>query len=282
MQIPTRRSRTTQSPAAGRRGPRALVGLLAASSLVLSGCGGGGGGTEGEPADSGSDALITEGTLVAASSGEYRPFSYYEGDELVGFDKDIADAVATEMGLQPDTQTGRFDTLVQGLQSRRYDVVIGSMTPTPERDNAVDFTDGYYTSGAQMFVREDSDCSDPRAMDAPVVGVASGTTYQTFIEDEGLAGEVKTYGSDVTALTDLASGRLDGVVTDKLVGLNQVNEAEQPLRTCGELLFSEEPAFAVRDGNTALVEDLNAALAAIKEDGTYAELSEKWFGQDIS
>lgn len=277
MPIPTSRPQPSRTAAARRRGPRAVLGLLTASVLVLSGCSGGAGGAGG-----GDAALITEGTLVAVSSGEYRPFSYYEGDQLVGFDKDVADAVAAKMGLQPDTQTGRFDTLVQGLQSRRYDVVIGSMTPTPERDEAVDFSEGYYTSGAQMFVNEDSDCSDPRAMDAPVVGVASGTTYQTFLEDEGIAGEIKTYSSDVTALTDLATGRLDAVVTDKLVGLNQVSESDQPLRTCGELLFSEEPAFAVRDGNTELLDQLNTALAAIQEDGTYAELSEKWFGEDIS
>ncbi|MVA76552.1 transporter substrate-binding domain-containing protein [Auraticoccus sp. F435] len=246
------------------------VALLGATVLVATGCSGSSG------------KLIEEGTLIAASSGEYRPFSYYEGDQLVGFDKDVADAVAAEMGLQSRTETGRFDTLVQGLQSRRYDVIIGSMTPTPERDEAVDFTDGYYTSGAQMFVREDSDCTDPAAMDAPTIGVASGTTYQTWLEEEGLAGEISTYGSDITALADLSAGRLDGVVTDKLVGLNQINEAGQALRTCGELLYTEEPAFAVRDGNTELVEELNAALAAIKEDGTYAQLSEKWFGEDIS
>lgn len=281
MPFPTSRPQPSRTPApARRRGTRTVLGLLTASVLALSGCGGGGGAAEG--GGGGEASLITEGTLVAVSSGEYRPFSYYEGDQLVGFDKDVADAVAEQMGLQSDTQTGRFDTLVQGIQSRRYDVVIGSMTPTPERDNAVDFSDGYYTSGAQMFVREDSDCSDPRALGAPVVGVASGTTYQTFLEDEGLAGEVRTYSSDITALTDLATGRLDAVLTDKLVGLNQVNESDQPLRTCGELLFSEEPAFAVRDGNTALRDQLNTALAAIKEDGTYGEISEKWFGEDIS
>ncbi|WP_396172137.1 transporter substrate-binding domain-containing protein [Aeromicrobium sp.] len=71
-------------------------------------------------------------------------------------------------------------------------------------------------------------------------------------------------------------------MTDRLVGLYQIEQAERDLRVCGEPLYTEEPAFAVDKGNEGLADELNEALAAIKEDGTYAEISEKWFGQDIS
>jgi polar amino acid transport system substrate-binding protein len=191
-------------------------------------------------------------------------------------------AIAEEMGLELKTETGAFDTLIQGVKSERYDVLIASMTPTEERDNAVDFSDSYYTSGATMFVANDSDCDDPAAMDSPKVGVASGTTYQTFLEDEGLAGEVVTFTSDITALQDVDAGRLDGAMTDRLVGLYQIEKADRDLRACGDPRYTEEPAFAVDEGNTALLNQLNDALSTIKEDGTYAEISEKWFGQDIS
>lgn len=253
------------------------AGLAVAALVTLAACGG----DDGRSASDG-PRLINDGELVVAMSGEFQPFSYFESNELTGFDYDIGAAIAEEMGLELKTETGAFDTLIQGVKSKRYDVLVASMTPTEERDQAVDFTDSYYTSGATMFVAEDSDCEEPTSMDSPKVGVASGTTYQTFLEDEGLAGEIVTFTSDVTALQDVDAGRLDGAMTDRLVGLYQIEQTDRALRACGDPLYTEEPAFAVDEGNTALVDELNDALASIKEDGTYAEISEKWFGQDIS
>jgi polar amino acid transport system substrate-binding protein len=246
----------------------ALV-AVAAASLALTACGGG------------DQKLLNEGTLVAAMSGEFQPFSHFEGGQLTGFDYDIAAAIAEEMGLELDAKTGAFDSLIQGVKSERYDVLIASMTPTPERDEQVDFTDPYYLSGATVFVRNDSDCQDPTQLDSPAIGVASGTTYEDFLNDEEWVGEIRTFTSDITALEDTEVGRLDAAMTDRLVGLFQIEQAQRDLRVCGDPLYSEEPAFAVREGNTELVNDLNEALATIIEDGTYADISEKWFGQDI-
>lgn len=258
-----------------RRARAAVTAALTTTALLgLAACGGGGDGDDA--------ALLNDGELVVAMSGEFRPFSHFEGNELTGFDHDIAVAVAEELDLELTTETGAFDTLIQGVKSKRYDVLIASMTPTEERDRQVDFSDPYYTSGATMFVKNDSDCEDPTAMDSPRVGVASGTTYASFLQDEGWAGEIVSFTSDVTALEDVDAGRLDGAMTDRLVGLYQIEQADRDLRACGDPLYTEEPAFAVNEGNTALLEDLNEALAEIKANGTYAEISEKWFGEDIS
>lgn len=246
----------------------ALV-AIAAASLALTACGGG------------DEKLLNDGTLVAAMSGEFQPFSHFEGDQLTGFDYDIAAAIAEEMDLELDAKTGAFDSLIQGVKSDRYDVLIASMTPTPERDEQVDFTDPYYLSGATVFVTNDSECQDPTQLDSPAIGVASGTTYEDFLNDQDWVGEIRTFTSDITALEDTEVGRLDAAMTDRLVGLFQIQEAERDLRVCGEPLYTEEPAFAVREGNTELVDDLNEALAAIIDDGTYADISEKWFGQNI-
>ncbi|HEX6249080.1 MAG TPA: transporter substrate-binding domain-containing protein [Nocardioidaceae bacterium] len=268
---------TQSSTRRGSRRFRFLAALGVGALFTLAACGGDGGGEAGD-----GPQLINEGEMVVAMSGEFRPFSHFEGNELTGFDYDIAVAIAEEMGLELKTETGAFDTLIQGVQSNRYDVLIASMTPTEDRDKAVDFSDSYYTSGATMFVRNDSDCEDPTQMDSPTVGVASGTTYESFLKDQEWVGDIRTFSSDVTALEDVAAGRLDGAMTDRLVGLYQINEADRDLRDCGDPLYTEEPAFAVKEGNTALVDDLNDALAAIQENGTYADISEKWFGQDIS
>lgn len=257
-----------------------LAALAAALPLVLAACGGG----DGEGAGDGEAQLINDGELVVAMSGEFQPFSYFEGNTLTGFDRDIGAAIAEELGLELKEETGTFDSLIGGVQANRYDVLVASMTPTEERDKAVDFTDGYYSSGAQAFVATGTECTDISQMDSPTIGVASGTTYQGYLEDEGgdWVGEVRTFGSDVVALQDLATGRLDAVMTDRLVGLYQIEEAGLDVVECGDPLYTESPAFAVKEGNTGLRDDLNEALATIIENGTYGEISQKYFGQDIS
>lgn len=271
-----------------RRRLPVVAALASSAALVLSACGG----DSGEDAGAGTAAggggsdlgLIEDGTLVVAMSGEFQPFSYFEGNQLTGFDHDLGVAVAEELGLEADPQTGAFDSLIGGLQSNRYDVLIASMTPTEERDEVVDFTDSYYVSGAQAFVASGTECTSIEEMDSPVVGVASGTTYQDYLEEEGAdwVGEIRTFSSDVTALQDVGTGRLDAVMTDRNVGLYQIQEAGLDIVECGEPLYTEEPAFAVKEGNTALRDALNEALDTLKEDGTYAEISEQYFGQDIS
>lgn len=259
-----------------------VVAALSAAALTLTACGGGDdGGTEAGGDDLG---LIDDGTLVVAMSGEFQPFSYFEGNTLTGFDYDIGAAMAEQLGLELDAQTGAFDTLIGGIKADRYDVLIASMTPTEERDEQVDFTDSYYVSGAQAFVGPGTDCTDITQMDQPSIGVATGTTYQDWLSENGgdWVGEVRTFSSDITALQDVAAGRLDAAMTDRNVGLYQIQESGLDLVECGEPVFTEEPAFAVKEGNTALQEALNEALATIKEDGTYAKISEKYFGKDIS
>ncbi|GAA1186344.1 ABC transporter substrate-binding protein [Ornithinimicrobium humiphilum] len=255
----------------------AAVTLGAVATMLLAACGDGGSGDN-------ALGLDTDGTLVVAMSGEFQPFSYFEGNTLTGFDHDIGVAVAEELGLEVDAQTGAFDTLIQGLKSNRYDVLIASMTPTEERDKQVDFTESYYVSGAQAFVAPGTDCTDISQLDSPIIGVASGTTYQDWLTENGgdWVGEIRTFTSDVTALQDVATGRLDAAMTDRNVGLYQIQESGLDLVECGDPVFTEEPAFAVEEGNTALVEALDEALATIKENGTYAEISEKYFGKDIS
>lgn len=272
------------SPRTPRRRRMLAVAAVSAAALGLSACGGGG--TDDASGEGGSNELdlIDEGRLVVAMSGEFQPFSYFEGNTLTGFDYDIGVAVAEELGLEVDAQTGAFDTLIGGINAGRYDVLIASMTPTEERDRQVDFTDSYYVSGAQAFVSPGTQCTDIAQLDSPVIGVATGTTYQNWLNENGgdWVGEVRTFSSDVTALQDVATGRLDAAMTDRNVGLYQIQESGLDLVECGEPVFTEEPAFAVKDGNTALRDALDQALASIKEDGTYAEISEKYFGTDIS
>ncbi|MFX0538328.1 transporter substrate-binding domain-containing protein [Ornithinimicrobium sp. Y1847] len=250
----------------------AFIGLAATAGLVLSGCGGGDG------------KLISDGELVVAMSGEYQPFSYFEGNTLTGFDYDIGVAVAEEMGLTAKGETAAFSSLIGGVQANRYDVIIGSMTPTAERAEAVTFTNSYYTDGAQAFVQAGSDCSDVTELDSPTIGVATGTTYADWLDENGgdWVGDVRSFDSDVVALRDLETGRMDAVITGYMTGLYQIEEAGLDLVACGDPLFTESPAFAVGKDNEELRDDLNEALQTIIDNGTYDELSQKYFGEDLS
>lgn len=256
------------------------VGLIALLTAILAACTPGGGTTEeGEP------ILIEPGKLIVAMSGEYRPFSYWEGGQLTGFDYDIAQALADEMGLELDARTAGFSTLVEGTASGRYDMLVASTTATAERAKIVDFANGYYSSGAQYFVAEGAECTpldgDPASLGNPKIGVASGTTYASYLDENDITDDVATYESDITALQDAATGRLDGALTDQLVGSFQIEEAGLALEPCGERLYSETQAPAIAKGNP-LREKVNDALAAIIENGTYSEISTQYFGEDIS
>ncbi len=254
----------------------AVITAALATVTALAGCG------SGKAEGPGGAELLSKDQMVVAMSGEFQPFSYRDGNNLTGFDYDISRAVAKQMGLKLDTKTGAFDTLIGGLKSNRYDVLIASMTPTADRKKQVDFSDGYYSSGATAFVAKDSSCTDVTKLDKPTIGVAAGTTYNDYLKDKPWVGQVRTFGSDVTALKDVSTGRLDAAVTDRLVGLYQINEAGLDLKQCGDPLYQESPAFAVKKGNDKLTAQLNKALAEIKQNGTYAEISQKYFGQDIS
>ncbi len=252
-----------------------LAFLVALFSLSFAGCSSSG------SSDSDEARLINDGELVVAMSGEYRPFSYFEDGQLSGFDLEIAQALADEMDLKLVPKTAGFSTLVEGTASGRYDLLIASTTATEDRAQAVDFANGYYSSGAQLFVKKDAKCEDLKSMGNPTVGVASGTTFEQMVKDKGLTSSVKSYESDITALQDAATGRVYGAITDQLVGQHQINEAGLDLKPCGKRLATDTQAPAVAKGNP-LRKDVNGALENIIADGTYAKISEKYFGEDIS
>jgi polar amino acid transport system substrate-binding protein len=231
-------------------------------------------------ADLGVD-LVEEGQLTFAMSGQYRPFNYYdESGDLVGFDVDMGNEIAERLGLEPNPVTGDFDALIAGLTSGRYDAIIGSMSPTPEREEQVDFTDIYYLSGAQLFVAEGSDITSLDDLQDGTVGVTRGTTFEDFARDEGV-GDVTTYPSDNQALTELASGRVDAVITNRLLGLFQIEEIGLDVVEVGDVLFDDPAAIAVRKDTPELRDAINDALREAREDGSYANISERWFGVDI-
>lgn len=241
----------------------------------------------GEAADEATTvSTIEDGVLTFGSSGLYKPFNYedLDGNEA-GFEVDLGEALAEEMGLEPNPVfTQDFGALLEEVNADRIDVIMGSLTITDERAEVVDFSDPYYTSGPLFYVHEDTDDIETfDDLDGKNVGVIADSVYEETVLEHIPEEMLSTYQSDTVALQDLAAGtdRLDMVLTDKIVGLVQIDENDLDIKPVGDLIFKEEIGAAVRKDNQELLDEINRALEAIIEDGTYEEISDKWFGENI-
>lgn len=228
------------------------------------------------------DEGLPEESVSFAMSGAYPPFNYINVfGELEGFDVDIAAEIASRLDLEPEYVTTAFDTIIGGLQAKRYDTILGSMAITPQRSEEVNFSDPYYISGAQLLVRSDSDIKDYTDLDDARIAVVVGTTFEEKARELPGVAEVVLYEGEEQTLQDLNIGRVDGVITDRLIGLYMTEDLGFDFVLAGDLLYEEIIAVALHKDHTELLEAVNQALADMIADGTYEEISIKWFGQNI-
>ncbi|MFJ7726767.1 ABC transporter substrate-binding protein [Neobacillus sp. NPDC097160] len=217
-----------------------------------------------------------------AMSGLYKPFNYKENGKLAGFDVEIGEALAKKMGMKPVPVTNPWETLIQGLKAKKYDAILASMTVTDERKKSVNFTHTYYRSGAQIFVAESSqDIQSLADLKGKKIGVVKASTYKEIAVQQTDHDNVVEYDSDITALMDLPTGRLDAVITDQMVGLPIIKAGTIKIKDVGEPLSHDDQAIAVRKEDKELLEKINKALDEIIKDGTYEKISNKWFGRSI-
>ncbi len=256
--------------------------------VMLAACGsketaGGGESKEGTKDESVLARIQEEKVINIGIEGVYPPFNYHdEEDKLVGFDVDIANELASRMGVKPNFVETPWDTIIGGLLSQKYDIILSSMAITPERQQKVDFTDPYFHTGAQVFVNEGYDgIKDPeKDIKGKKIAVAIGTTFEAKATE--LGAQVANYKSDLLTFQDLAANRVEGVITDKAVGARIIKENGYPFKPIGDVLFEEAAGISLNKGEDELREEINKHLKKMKEDGTYKEISMKWFGEDIS
>ncbi|WP_348611080.1 basic amino acid ABC transporter substrate-binding protein [Halobaculum rarum] len=255
------------------------------AALTAAGClGGGGDGQE---------------TIQIGSDIPYRPFEYETTEgELVGFDVDIAEAVfAEELGYDYEFVNNSFDTIIPSLNNENFRVIMSAMTINDERAEQVDFSDPYFTAYQTIVVREDSDITSTEDMRGVRVGVQKGTTgaaaAQTLKED--LDGEltINEYDQIPDAFSALLNNQVGAVINDNTVSAEFVNgEGEGQVRFVeGEGVAAEEgenaPPYltltvenygiAFRQDDDEFREEVNGALATIREDGTYDEIYSEYF-----
>ena len=262
-----------------------LLGVVLSTGMLMAACGGSDDASNSDDSDTAGDGgsdlnLLEDGQFTTASSGLYKPFSFEEGGNLTGFDIEIGNAIAEEMGLEPNPVTSPFETIIQGLTTNRYDAIIGSMSNTAERAEQVSFSDPYYYSGGAIFVREgNTEIQTVEDLEGMKIGVVGQSTYDTAAQE--YTDDIQIYASDVVALQDLTiEGRLDAVITADVVGFEAQNEGLE-IEMVGDPLWIEQPSIAVRKDDEALLAAIDEALDAIIENGTYDEISQKWFGRNL-
>ena len=256
-----------------------LTMILLSLSLLLSACGSSDNSNKNTKESAGTTA---KEEFKYGMSGLFKPFNYKENGELTGFDVEIGKALADKMGMKPVPVTNPWETIIQGLLAKKYDAIIGSMTITDERKKTVSFSNPYYRSGSQVFISgKNQTIKSLEDLKGKKIGVVKASPYGDSARKLTDKDKVIEYDSDLTALMDLPTGRLDAVITDQMVGFRVIKEKAIDIKDIGDLISQDDQAIAVRKDNPALLEKLNKALDEIIKDGTYDRISEKWFGRNI-
>ncbi|NJN45312.1 MAG: ABC transporter substrate-binding protein [Candidatus Competibacteraceae bacterium] len=223
--------------------------------------------------------------------GAYPPFSYVDPDgNLGGFDIDIANALCKAMNIECQLIKSDWDGLIPSLSARKFDAIIASMSITEERKKAVDFSNKYYQTPAR-FVRQKESSHEitSDSLKGKTVGVQRATIHDSYLTDNhGDIVEIKRYGSLDEAYLDMASGRLDLLLADSvpvLDGFLKTDEGKNFEFVGPELRetkwFGEGVGIALRKGDDELREMFNKAIEAIRADGTYKTIQDKYFDFDV-
>jgi len=239
---------------------------------------------------SASAASAQELNLKIGTEGAYPPFNNLTADgKLEGFDVDIANALCEEMKAKCEFVTQDWDGIIPALQAGKFDAIIASMSITPERSEKVDFTNKYYNTPPAIVVPKDSDIKGVAKEDlaGKTIGVASSTTHFNYSSGTYTDSEIKSYPSSQEFLLDLANGRLDAANDD-------ISVLEEWLKTpdgaCCKIVGAITPVpeihgpgagIALRKGETDLVNKFNAAIDAIRANGKYKEINDKYFTFDV-
>lgn len=225
-------------------------------------------------------------TLRIGTEGAYPPFNVIGPDgELKGFDIDIANALCEEMNRDCEFVTQDWDGIIPGLLANKYDAIIASMSITPERDKAVDFTKRYYSNKLRFVAPKGSDIKPTKAsLQGKTVGAQRATISAQWLEENMAdAVDIKRYDTQENAYLDLASGRIDAVLADMLPTYEWLeSDVGSDFEFKGEAVYSgDRIAIAVREGNDKLRKEFNKAIDAIRENGTYQRINAKYFPFDI-
>jgi len=229
------------------------------------------------------------GPLKVAIDPTYEPFTFKSADgQPTGFDVDVANALCEQIKRKCDFVEQVWDSMIPGLNAKKYDVIISSMSITDERLKEVDFTDKYYNTPSRIVLKKGTKFTDAASIKGKKIGVLKGSTQEKYaLGDLKPAGViVNSYEAQDQVYLDIKSGRLDGTVADymEVTGgfLSKPEGAKYEL--VGPDLkmpqyFGYGAGIALRKGEDKLKGELNEAIKAIRTNGTYKTLNDKYFAK---
>ncbi len=249
-----------------------LIGILAA-------CGGNDEKGQDEAGGAGDEREV----LKIGTEATYPPFSFRdsESNEITGYDVEIAREVAKRIGMKVEFVPTEWKGMFGALDTERIDMVANQVTITDERKQKYAFSEPYTVSGGQVIVHEDNnDIKGIEDLKGKTVGTTQGSNYAKAAEEAGA--NLKYYKGIAQVLTDLNVKRIDAALNDRLFIQQELKDDSYKVKAVGDPFNQTKMAFAFRKGQDELIEKVNNAMKEMKEDGTLEEISQKYFGEDVS
>lgn len=217
--------------------------------------------------------------LRIGTDATYPPLESKDGDQFVGFDIDLGEAIGRELGRKVEWTNSGFDGIFAALQADKFDAVMSSVTITDDRKRQLAFSDPYYTAGQALASRKGGTIyTDVGQLKGKTVGIQINTTAKEVLKKHPDV-TVREYNSIDLALLDLQNGKLDAVMTDSPVLKYMLLRSYGGLQLAASLLTEEHYGIAMRQDEPKLVEQVNGALKRLNDSGEMAKLKEKWFGE---
>ena len=246
------------------------------------------------------DRINESKVMKVATSANWPPQSFLGPDnKLQGFDIDVASEIGRRLGTKVEFVTPEYGIITAGRWSSRWDVSVGSMTPTAERGRVLDFPAIYYYTPYVFAVHKDAAGAKPADLNDKVIGVEAGTTSEDYINRrlkidaadvppftyDVAPGEIKTYGDSMGPLDDLRMGngvRLNATLSALPTIVAAIKNGYPIVRVEGKPAYYEPLAIAVDKGDEAFNSALSKIIADMKADGTLKQLSQKWYATDLT
>jgi ABC-type amino acid transport substrate-binding protein len=257
--------------------------LLAAIALFAGGAFAAGCGDDDDNGDTtaaagGDLGLIQEGQLLVGTDTPFPPFEIGKPPDITGYDIEVVNAVAENLGLDVTYQDTSFDTIFRDTAQGKFDMAVAASTITPEREQTVDFSDPYYQANQSLIVAAGSDIATTDDLSGKTVGAQDGTTGEDYANDETNAANVRGFPEGPDAINALRAGQVDAVIIDQPVAVDAVESlGGGDIEIAQEIVTSELYGLPFAPDNDALREAVNGALAELKDDGTVADLYEQYF-----
>ena len=227
--------------------------------------------------------IKSAGVFKIGTEGTYAPFTYHDtSGKLVGFDVEIGEAIAERLGVRAEFLEGKWDGLIAGLDASRYDAVINQVGITEARKQKYDFSQPYIASKAVLIVGSDNQDIKGFADLKGKKSAQSLTSNFGKLAEENGAELVGTDGFD-QSIQLVLNGRADATINDSLSFFDfKKHKPDAPVKIAAQQENADHSGVIIRKGEPELLAAINEALAAIKADGTYQKISDKYFGQDVS